>query len=246
MPHPFPLAQLFSFERFSNTNPNTPLPGQKVDAEFNSVRSGVNATIDRLKLIQDDDGKVARGSIGMDQLRGGVIDALLLRLAERIEDGQGKVLRLVFVFSTLADGVTSTFTLPRPLPSARQAVVTAHGAVQAEGSFMISGMTSLVFPAPVPAGQVVEVRYFDGDIPLDRFTGDGTTAAFKLSRALPDAPWGWVTISGVTQHVEAYNIVGRELRFVAPPPADVPVEVRYFWDLPLPASVIIEAECCEC
>jgi hypothetical protein len=246
MPHPAPVTQQFSFERFGNTNPNTPLPGQKVDAEFAAVRKTVNETGERLKLIQADDGQVARGAIGMDQMRGGVIDALLLRMVERIENGQGKVLRLVYVFSELADGVKSTFTLSRPLPSARQAVVTVAGAVQTEGSFLVSGMTSLVFPGPVPSGQIVEVRYFDGDIPLDRFTGDGVKSAFQLSRALPDAPWGWVSVSGVTQHVEAYSIVGRELRFVSPPPADVPVEVRYFWDLPLPASVIIEAECCEC
>lgn len=244
MPHPSSLTALYSFQQWANGNPSLPLPGQKVDQEFASVRGGVNALIARLKLIQDDDGKLARGSVSLDQMRGGLIDALLLRLAQRIEARQGTVLRLVDVQAFRGDGATTSFALSRAIPSARQAIVTVAGEVQTENSFQILGMNRLMFSSPPPAGQSVEVRYFNGDIPLDRFTGNGITAEFQLSRALPDAPWGWVSVSGVTQTVETYTIVGADLRFVAPPPANVPIEVRYFWSFPLPASVVLEAECC--
>lgn len=245
MPHPSSLAQLYSFKEWASTNPSAPLPGQKVDQEFASVRGGVNALIERLKLIQDDDGKLGRGTVSLDQLRGGLIDALLLRLVERVEAQTGRVLRLVFVQGFVGDGATSSYTLSRPIPSARQAVVTVAGAVQTEGGFLASG-TTLTLPAPVPLGQIVEIRYFDGNIPIDRFEGDGVTSSFTMSRALPDAPWGWVSVSGVTQHVEAYSVQGNKLLFVAPPPPDVPIEVRFFWEIPMPAALILEAECCEC
>ncbi len=57
-----------SFRLFSAQNPETPQSGTDLDTEFDALKLSLDETQDNLALIQDTDGKVARGSIGRAQL----------------------------------------------------------------------------------------------------------------------------------------------------------------------------------
>lgn len=73
MPAPSKYNRVFSFRNFQQTSPASPLPGDKVDAECNALKSTTDQTIDRLNLIQRDDGRLANSSVGLAQLDGALL-----------------------------------------------------------------------------------------------------------------------------------------------------------------------------
>ena len=68
MPQPTPYQRGFSFTDHATQNPETPLPGNKVDAELNAVQQTTQGVLDNLAIIQRDDGALANGIVGSDQL----------------------------------------------------------------------------------------------------------------------------------------------------------------------------------
>ncbi|MFK4725587.1 microcystin-dependent protein [Bradyrhizobium niftali] len=56
-----------SFALFSAENPKDQIPGNLLDAEFNAVKVALDDTQQNLAKIQDDDGALARGSVGQAQ-----------------------------------------------------------------------------------------------------------------------------------------------------------------------------------
>jgi hypothetical protein len=58
----------YNFANFQATSPSDPLPGNSIDVELNSVKITLDATLANLALIQRDDGALANGSVGLDQL----------------------------------------------------------------------------------------------------------------------------------------------------------------------------------
>lgn len=58
----------YSFTDFSSGSPTSQPPGEKLDAEFNAIEETLDAVLDRMALIQRDDGKLANQSVGADQL----------------------------------------------------------------------------------------------------------------------------------------------------------------------------------
>lgn len=58
----------FSFTSFSASNPSDQQPGANLDAEFNGVKTTLDATLDNLAKIQRDDGALANDSVTLDQL----------------------------------------------------------------------------------------------------------------------------------------------------------------------------------
>ena len=67
MARPTPFDRQTSFTQFSSQFPAKPQNGASLDAEFNAVKVAVDETQSNLALIQDDDGKLARGSVGRAQ-----------------------------------------------------------------------------------------------------------------------------------------------------------------------------------
>jgi len=57
-----------SFSQYSAQNPGEPHSGASLDQEFNAVKVSLDETQANLGLIQDDDGRLARGSVGRGQL----------------------------------------------------------------------------------------------------------------------------------------------------------------------------------
>lgn len=68
MAQPTPYDRQNSFALFSAENPGEPHSGTTLDAEFNAVKVALDETQSNLALIQDDDGRLARASVGRDQL----------------------------------------------------------------------------------------------------------------------------------------------------------------------------------
>lgn len=68
MPRPTPFDRRTSFTQLSSNYPTKPQPGSTLDVEFNAVKISLDETQANLALIQDDDGKLKRGSIGRAQL----------------------------------------------------------------------------------------------------------------------------------------------------------------------------------
>jgi hypothetical protein len=62
-----------SFALYTAENPGEPHSGQTLDVEFNAVKVALDETQDNLELIQDDDGELARGSVGRPQLAADIV-----------------------------------------------------------------------------------------------------------------------------------------------------------------------------
>lgn len=68
MSQPTPFNRQSSFANYQAANPSRPLPGATVDSEFNAVKETLDEVLTNLALIQRDDGALANGSVGLDQL----------------------------------------------------------------------------------------------------------------------------------------------------------------------------------
>lgn len=68
MAQPTKYQRMASFTNLQALSPTAPLPGATVDAELNSVKVTTDQIVDNLALIQRDDGALANGSVGLDQL----------------------------------------------------------------------------------------------------------------------------------------------------------------------------------
>lgn len=63
---PSPYARQANFTTFEQSNPTTPKPGSSLDAEFNAVRTLVNALLSRLSEIQREDGRLGNRVVRPD------------------------------------------------------------------------------------------------------------------------------------------------------------------------------------
>ncbi|MGO4673822.1 hypothetical protein AB4Z40_13080 [Bosea sp. 2YAB26] len=68
MAQPQPYDRQFNFQDFQSQNPTSPLPGDQVDAEFNSVKVTIDQTLVNLKKLQRDDGALKNGIVTNDSL----------------------------------------------------------------------------------------------------------------------------------------------------------------------------------
>lgn len=68
MTQPTPYNRQYNFTDYQSANPDDPLPGVQVDAEYNAIRVTLGQTLANLALIQRDDGRLANQSVGKDTL----------------------------------------------------------------------------------------------------------------------------------------------------------------------------------
>lgn len=73
MAAPTQYSRQTSFALFSAENPGEPHSGHDLDVEFNAIQTSLIETQDSLELIQDDDGELARGSVGRPQLASDIV-----------------------------------------------------------------------------------------------------------------------------------------------------------------------------
>jgi hypothetical protein len=77
MASPEKPEQIFSFTDFSILYPDTPHRGDMLDAQFHNLIDASVETIDRLNLIQRDDGRLANRSVYWETLNQSLIDVIL-------------------------------------------------------------------------------------------------------------------------------------------------------------------------
>lgn len=77
MSYPTKYARQYDFLTYQNANPTRPLPGDKVNIDYNYVQTSIGEIVDFLKLSLRSDGVVANGVISLDQL-----DPTLLALVQ--------------------------------------------------------------------------------------------------------------------------------------------------------------------
>jgi hypothetical protein len=80
-------------------------------------------------------------------------------------------------------------------------------------------------------GQQVEVSNLTeaaATVTVDRFTGDGSTVDFTLTKAPLSADVTFVFVDGVSQESDTYSLNGTTLTFTTAPPNNAAIEVRAF------------------
>jgi hypothetical protein len=70
------------------------------------------------------------------------------------------------------------------------------------------------------------VTGFESSVEVDSFIGDGITVNFTLSRIPADEDHVFVTINGVSQHIDSYSITGSVLTFSEAPETGDQIETR--------------------
>lgn len=76
MTQPTPYTLGYSFTDFSAASPTAQQPGVKLDAEYNAIATTLAGVLTNLALIQRDDGKLANGSVTLDQLAADVLTTI--------------------------------------------------------------------------------------------------------------------------------------------------------------------------
>lgn len=74
MARPHAYTRRFSFSQFETHNPGQPKPGVQLDTELDDLSRAIGGTQAALALLQRDDGKLANGIVGADQLVPGLFD----------------------------------------------------------------------------------------------------------------------------------------------------------------------------
>jgi hypothetical protein len=70
------------------------------------------------------------------------------------------------------------------------------------------------------------VQYDEQIVVPDTFSGDGTTTVFTLSAVPEEDEYSFITINGVSQHIDAYSVVADQLTFTEAPAVGDAIEVR--------------------
>ena len=76
MPQPTQYNRQVSFTGLAAQNPDTPYTGVDLDAEFNSVKLTLDQVLANIALIQRDDGDLANGIVGAEQLEAALLTGL--------------------------------------------------------------------------------------------------------------------------------------------------------------------------
>lgn len=69
MAQPTAYTRAYNFANFQAVSPNSPLPANQVEAEYNRIKRTLDETLANLAKIQRDDGEVKNQTIGFDQLK---------------------------------------------------------------------------------------------------------------------------------------------------------------------------------
>lgn len=76
MPDPTKYTPAYDFSNFQASSPNTPLPGDRVDIEFQNIEDVIDVTIEALKDIRRSDGALQNDIVTIDSLGPTVFEGL--------------------------------------------------------------------------------------------------------------------------------------------------------------------------
>lgn len=160
MAQPTPYDRQYSFASYQAQHPSDPLPGDEVDAELNAVKASLDETQANLALIQRDDGQLANGSVGIDQLAPeitvGLTPAIMWAPDIDLAENQSVFYNLV-LYRTLADCNTG-------------------GAFNAAQFVELADLSSIA----APGGSIGTAQLADGCITTPKLA-DGAVTPAKMS-----------------------------------------------------------------
>lgn len=83
MAEPAAPVRGYSFTSFQTANPTAPIPASQLDTEIDRTNAAVGQLIDHVGISIRDDGTLAAGSVGQDQLQPDVFDGVVLPAEQR-------------------------------------------------------------------------------------------------------------------------------------------------------------------
>ena len=73
MPYPTKYVRQYGFQAYQDATPNRPLPGDKVDFDYNAVETSIDEVVEFLKLHSRSDGLLLNGVVTVESLSAGVV-----------------------------------------------------------------------------------------------------------------------------------------------------------------------------
>lgn len=228
MTQPVAYNRSFSFTQYSTTSPTLQQPGISLDVEFDAIKLTTDQIRANMALLQRDDGKLQNASVAWEQLTASVRASLGTLTAQELLAGTGTTVQMVPVLSATGNGTQTAFTLPAPVATPAELLVSVSGALQPIGSYYISGTTLTLGSAPANAAPICVWLFMGGAPQVANFTGTGAQTTFTLPFNVASPGFVFATVSGVVQHATAYSATGNQISFSAAPPSGYAIEVRQF------------------
>lgn len=202
MADPTPYVPAYSYSGWQQNNPTRPLPAGPIDNDFASLRRTTSELIQALREVRRSDGALNNGMVTADSL--------------------APQLSLGFGF----EGAWAAGT----------AYQTGGGVVYENAFYRADSQHTAAADAPPGDGGPWTFLFSIDDIvvagalamPVDTFTGDGSTAGFNLSFTPRSANNLIVSVGGVVQAVTEYSVNGNTITFDDPPEAGYAIEIRGF------------------
>ena len=136
-------------------------------------------------------------------------------------DGSGNL-----SFSTVSGGGGGTVDSAQTISLARGAVSVTTGSASGGGALAYNSSTGVLTFNPSTNSGGGGGASLANDVTLNSFAGDSSTTAFTLSTAPLTDQNVFVTINGVSQHVNAYSLNGSVLTFDSAPEVGDAIEAR--------------------
>lgn len=144
------------------------------------------------------------------------------------------------------DGTTSSYSLSSVPTSTDFVSVNVAGILQQKSAYSVTG-GALTFTEIPANGAVIEIRTLVASavsvltgLVYDSFTGNGSTTVYGLSTTPTNKTYTMVTVGGITQLKNSYDLSGSTLTFTTAPPSTSPIEIVTFG--PAPGLSVAAAE----
>lgn len=181
MAPPTRYTRQFNFTNQQALTPATPLQADKVDAEFNALVVTTDQVITNLSLIQRDDGALANGSVGPEQLSATI--TLGFGAPTPWEEGEAYTTTSIVTYANkfyVASSAHTAATANRPdqISAPWTELIDLSSASIADGSVTAAKLASdAVTTAKILDGNVTAVKLTDGAVTEAKLATNAVTTA---------------------------------------------------------------------
>lgn len=194
MAQPTPYDRQANFSNEESLNPTGKTPGVSLDAEFNGIKVSLDQTQANLALIQRDDGRLANGSVGQDQLAPSLSIGFTLRggwtAPENYVAGDG--VTYGDAFWSARSSHTSSLSAPpaadNPLWKFLYSILDVVPITVPDNSLTTAKYQNLsVTGAKVADGTLSTAKYADGSVATAKLADGAVTTAKTADKAVTNA-----------------------------------------------------------